>query len=145
MRYKAFALFAATIPAVASGQGIRGLPPQVQAEHQSNARECTEMGNKLEIGPDYVLRTDFNGDGKTDYVLDWHALDCVGAASLYGGSAGSPYDIFISSGERYIHSTVIGDDGALVRRGTRSVLRLAEKDGKTHFWGWNGKAFARVN
>src|SRR5687767_3568697 len=105
------AALAMFVVSAASAQALKDVPPEVQAAHLATARMCIDMGKKLEIGPDYVMRTDFNSDGKTDYVLDHHALECIGAASIFGGgSAGTPYDVFVSSGDRYIQRGVIGEN-----------------------------------
>jgi hypothetical protein len=44
---------------------------------------CEEVGGKANAA-DAIKRADLNGDGKDDYVLDVGAIQCEGAASIYG-------------------------------------------------------------
>ena len=59
------------------------LPAVVTADLQAVAAECVEVGGKA-LTDEAIKRADLNGDGKEDYVLDVGAIQCDGAASIYG-------------------------------------------------------------
>jgi hypothetical protein len=59
------------------------LPAVVTADLKTIAAECVEVGGKA-LTDEAIKRADLNGDGKEDYVLDVGAIQCDGAASIYG-------------------------------------------------------------
>jgi len=59
------------------------LPATVAADLKAIAGECTGVGGKADVS-NAVKRADLNADGKEDYVLDVGAINCDGAASIYG-------------------------------------------------------------
>ena len=72
----------ATSPSVSLAQQVT-LPAAVSADLAGVAAQCSEGGGKPRT--DGAVKTvDLNGDGKDDYVLDVGAVNCDGAASIYG-------------------------------------------------------------
>jgi hypothetical protein len=67
-------------PGAAAGAA---LPATVAKALQSVAAQCSEVGGKPATA-NAVKRVDLNGDGKEDFVLDVGAVNCDGAASIYG-------------------------------------------------------------
>ena len=59
------------------------LPAVVAKAVKDTAAICTEVGGKPNTSQ-AVKRADLNGDGLEDYVLDVGAVNCDGAASVYG-------------------------------------------------------------
>jgi hypothetical protein len=59
------------------------LPAAVQASVKSAADMCSEVGGKADTS-NAVTRVDLTGDGVEDYVISVGAINCVGAASIYG-------------------------------------------------------------
>ena len=59
------------------------LPATVAKAVKEAAAICTEVGGKADASQ-AVKRADLNGDGAEDYVLDIGAINCEGAASVYG-------------------------------------------------------------
>jgi hypothetical protein len=59
-------------------------------------RMCREAGGTPRDAPALVRAADHNGDGAADYVVDVGAYECEGAASLFGGTAGSPVVVYAS-------------------------------------------------
>lgn len=72
----------ADAPAAQAGK-TAPLPAVVAADLQSVANQCREVGGTPQAG-DAVKRVDLNGDGNEDFVLDVGAVNCDGAASIYG-------------------------------------------------------------
>jgi hypothetical protein len=59
------------------------LPAVVAKAAKETAAICSEVGGKADTS-NAVKRADLNGDGIEDYVLDVGAVNCDGAASIYG-------------------------------------------------------------
>ena len=59
------------------------LPAVVAKAVKDTAAICTEAGGKADTS-NAAKRADLNGDGIEDYVLDVGAVNCDGAASVYG-------------------------------------------------------------
>ena len=59
------------------------LPAAVAADLAAAVKTCTDVGGKA-VTDAAVKRTDLNGDGREDYVLDIGSIRCEGAASVYG-------------------------------------------------------------
>lgn len=72
------------------------VPDEVVAQINEDAQMCKQEGGKISGGEKYVRLADFNGDGKTDYLLVTSALRCSTAASLYCGQLGCPVTAFVS-------------------------------------------------
>jgi hypothetical protein len=72
------------------------VPDEVVAHINEDARMCQAQGGKISGGEKYIRLADFNGDGKTDYLLVAGALRCSTAASLYCGQLGCPVTAYVS-------------------------------------------------
>lgn len=72
------------------------VPDEVVAQINEDAQMCKAEGGKISGGEKYVRLADFNGDGKTDYLLVTGALRCSTAASLYCGQLGCPVTAYVS-------------------------------------------------
>jgi hypothetical protein len=72
-----------SILTVSAGSAETRVPAPVAKELEETATICTEAGGKPKTAG-AVKRTDLNGDGKEDFVLDVGSIDCEGAASVYG-------------------------------------------------------------
>jgi hypothetical protein len=59
------------------------LPHHVAQDLKAAATQCTAVGGKP-MTTKAIRRGDFNGDGKEDFILDVGAIDCEGAAGIYG-------------------------------------------------------------
>lgn len=88
------ALLLGAMPALAQ------LPPGVQQGAREAQADCRSAGGRPSLLPAFQTAHDFNGDGQPDYVHDYSALDCQGAAGFFCGSAGCPVVAFLSPGYR---------------------------------------------
>ena len=82
-------------------QTPKSYPKPVQDHLKSLAGMCTEVGGRF-LDPASAMRiADLNGDGRADYGVYQGELICDGAASLYGGTHGSPLTVFVSTPAGY--------------------------------------------
>src|SRR5690349_12447506 len=72
--------------------------PVVAKEKATLSKECVSLGYQGTFERDFVKTADFNGDGKPDYIFDYHRMEC---GTLYCGSAGCTLSIKISSGDGF--------------------------------------------
>ena len=96
---KLLALVMMVGPAVAPSPGAAAgaaLPTIVTKALESVAAQCSEVGGKPSTA-NAVKRVDLNGDGKEDFVLDVGAVDCDGAASIYG-DRGKSVVVYVGDG-----------------------------------------------
>src|SRR5690606_5744981 len=92
------------------------LPGEIEAFTQENIALCRSVGGTpnlsglrvegageaVEGRPPYLTEAgDLNGDGRPDYVTDLSGLECVGAWSLFCGSAGCVVTVWLSGPEGY--------------------------------------------
>jgi hypothetical protein len=80
--------------------GAQQLPPAVQQNQREAEQDCRGAGGRPTAMPAFRTQHDLNGDGQPDYVHDYTALDCRGAASFFCGSAGCPVVVFVSPAYR---------------------------------------------
>jgi len=129
-------------------------PPEVAEWIETVRAECEDAGGRFEGVSDYLLPADFNGDGQTDYVLQWGGVSCPhpdGRASgaLGWGNAGPRNEFLISEpgGSYRRHdgfSSELSQD-AIRRRGDRDVIvnegTWFQPGGEVHqvIWGWTGQ------
>jgi hypothetical protein len=73
------------------------LPATVAAALKAVTDICREVDGKP-LTSRAILRADLNADGKEDYVLDVGAVDCEGAASIYGDRE-KGVSVFIADGK----------------------------------------------
>jgi hypothetical protein len=110
--------------------------------------------------PAFETRIDFNKDGKDDYIIDYNGLSCDSRSGGFinlgmCGSAGCPVAIFLSSPAGYRAAPTGHVQGwEIVRTTNPPRLRLGlhgsacgqiGSDTCYQTWGWNGRAFARLN
>lgn len=65
---------------------VAQLPVAVQKALADYLAICTDVGGRPDASAG-VQRRDLNGDGITDYVIDGHAITCVGAYTAWGDRA----------------------------------------------------------
>ncbi|OYW81968.1 MAG: hypothetical protein B7Z26_04215 [Asticcacaulis sp. 32-58-5] len=95
------ALMLAAAGTMVEAQTPKSYPKPVQDHLKSLSSMCTEVGGRF-LDPASAMRVaDFNGDGRVDYGVYQGELICDGAASLYGGNAGSPLTVFVSTPAGY--------------------------------------------
>ena len=90
-------------PIPASAQTAKPLPPEVRAYFDKARRECSQEGDRLHVQDEssFAEPADFNGDGRTDYVVHLASLVCPSLGySEYCGSAGCMVSILVSQGDR---------------------------------------------
>lgn len=140
-----------TLASSGAQPGGQQLPPEVGQWVQERRRGCVEEGGRWEGIADFILAGDFNGDGRTDYILQWGGMRCPdnsGSISDPWGRAGPPNDFLISQpGGGYANSggfsSYLTRDN-VVRRGDRVVVVVEgasfREGGEIHkvVWGWDG-------
>lgn len=136
---------AAQTPATAQNVPPAQWPAEVRAHHAALVAECRLIDRgRVTLERDFVRRLDFTGDGRPDFLVDMHSMNCSTALTLYCGSAGCAYTLFLAEADgRYRDVDVFTGDAELVIRQGRPLLRV-ERDGDVRLWGWNGSAFAIV-
>lgn len=63
--------------------------PIVEAYKQYLSGECRGYGGQPEIKPDFAAAVDVNGDGRADVFMTSNRMSCVGAYSVFSGTAGA--------------------------------------------------------
>jgi hypothetical protein len=126
------------------------LPKEVQDAIVEAKKDC---GERVRLKPAFVSSRDINGDGVTDYILDYEKFQCGDMASYFCGSAGCLAQVFASLPDgSYVKAwdeNVRAMHFAKVKRKPAMIVDLhgsaCNKTGylpcrKTLFW--NGKIFA---
>lgn len=93
----------------------RGLPAPVAAHIARYAPQCRELGGKLGYGQPFILTADFDGDGRTDYLLDPQNLRCDGAATAFCGNGGCQISIALSGNGYSDPIAVLGGQPTVVQ------------------------------
>ena len=93
---------------VAEQEAAGGLPATVAALIAGYAPQCRELGGKLADDQPFTLTADFDGDGRTDYLLDPQNLRCDGAATAFCGNGGCQIKIALSGNGYADPITVLG-------------------------------------
>lgn len=97
----------------AADAATEALPAEVVAFMAERSRECTaDLGGTMEEPEGFLLRADFNADGRTDYAIDGGKYVCSGAYSMYCGSAGCEANLFVSGADGAYSTTAVhtGDE-----------------------------------
>ena len=147
-----------TLASMSPQAGGQQLPPEIGQWVQSVRRECTNAGGRWAGISDFLLRADFNGDGRVDYVLQWGGADCPHPQSPVGafswGNAGPDNDFLISQpgGGYRLYDGFLAEinQERILRRGDRDVLVFegswTEPGGeiKKVIRGWTGEGIAVI-
>jgi hypothetical protein len=146
------ALVAASTFAVA--QDPAQLPQSAQAAIADARKECAP--EKATLKPGFLQTKDVNGDGRVDYILDYGAFECGGAATFYCGTGGCLTQVFASRDDGS-HVKVLDENVRqlnFAKRAGRPAMILdlhgsacgrvgAERCGLTLYW--NGDKFSPAN
>ena len=92
-----------------------GPPAPVAALIAGYAPQCQELGGKLADDQPFTLTADFDGDGRTDYLLDPQNLRCDGAATAFCGNGGCQISIALSGNGYADPITVLGGQPTVVQ------------------------------
>ena len=149
--------FVAMPAAAQTPAAIAALPLPARAPFVEAQQMCGELQGKLTVSTTelpYIRRADFNGDGKTDYLLSDEGLQCSSAASAYCGSAGCNNQVFLSVGTGYRkvwdgYAQELTIDSAASPARLKLALHGSEcgRAGAATCYrtlAWNGRAFAPV-
>ena len=69
------------------------LPPEIRAAMSEARKDCSAS---LKFKKGFLTRRDVNGDGVTDFILDYGAAECGDRLSFYCGSGGCTTQVFAS-------------------------------------------------
>jgi len=103
--------------------GVSGYPTSIARGMRTYTEDC----KVFTADPGFAKRDlDLNGDGLTDWVLDYEKAECDGTSMPYCGSAGCTFQVFLSKGagdwDVAYESPVRGHK--YVERGGKTVVRL---------------------
>lgn len=114
---------AAAVPAAGGGQdgALRHVNPALRALDQAT-QDCAGLGGTIAVGEGLVRQGDLDGDGMNDVVLDWGALGCSAATTLYCGSGGCLTEVWRSEGVDY--ALILSEQAHAARIETMQVLVL---------------------
>jgi len=104
--------------------------PEVAAEIEYAREACRSLGT-FELVPDRIVKElpDLNGDGRAEIAVDHAGFVCHGAYSIYGGSAGTPLVVLITSPGGYLRFRFRARSWRVVawpgERGAKSILVLS--------------------
>jgi hypothetical protein len=129
------------------------LPPIVRDAIQENIKLCE--GGKFAMEPGFISRSDVNGDGIKDFILDYSKFACADGSHINCGGAGCLTQVFVSADGDYVK--VLDENVRALRFARvhgRPAMRLelhgsacgrvgAEPCGLTLFW--NGSKFSPAN
>jgi hypothetical protein len=72
-------------------------PPEVRNALRYANQECTRQGGGVvTCGSDTVRRLDLTGDGRDDYIVDFHDTECAGREAVYCGTGGCSIEILVT-------------------------------------------------
>ena len=84
-------------------------PPEVRRALRYGHDECLRAGGgKVTFAPDTVRRIDLTGDGRDDYILDFHFTECAGWESVYCGTGGCTLEILVTLPDGKLRSVFSG-------------------------------------
>lgn len=94
------------------------LPAPVEAIITGYTDQCRKLGGALAAGADRpkIMTGDFDGDGKTDYVLNPQNLQCSAAATAFCGNGGCQIAIAVSGNNYQEPIMVLGGQPTLSQR-----------------------------
>lgn len=90
-------LIAAAATGAASGQqAFANYPREVRQALVAAESACRHAGGaRMTLAVNAVRRLDLTGDGRDDYIVDFHEAECVGRAAYFCGSAGCDFLILV--------------------------------------------------
>src|SRR3982751_2673171 len=72
-------------------------PAEVQKALRYANEECkSQGGGEVKFAHDTVTTLDLTGDGRDDYIVDFHHTECVGREAVYCGSGGCTMEILVT-------------------------------------------------
>lgn len=130
-----------------------GLPPEIETRIEQERAVCADGMGELEpvtLEGELLQQGEFNADDAADYVLSHGAFRCTEGGSLYCGSAGCSFTVFMSQpGGGLVPIEMANAQGvAITRDGDRDVLDLAlhgrvvGAQAESARLRWNGEEFA---
>lgn len=99
------------------------LPPPVAAGLAEALALCDSAAT---LRPGALSSADIDGDGAPDYLLDQGGLDCATEASLYCGSGGCGYTVWLSQQGGWARFDGLGHGPALAA----GAITVTTRDGK---------------
>ncbi len=115
-------LLALAADAVAA-PSARPLPKEAQAVLSDMRQACTKAGGAgLRLQKQAIRTLDLNGDGRHDFILDFHHVECRRLASAFCGTGGCPLAIVVSQPHSR-HATVFR--GQVIRHDVLTDTRPA--------------------
>lgn len=130
------------------------LPAEIQAWAREQRQMCTEAEGRITAETFAPVTADFNGDGRTDYVLSAaESFECSAGMLLYLAGQVATYDFFISTPRGYTNlegvtsaepvsiATFEGRPVAMVDAGGPGAF---ERPFSTFAYGWNGREMAEM-
>lgn len=141
--------------AALAGQPVAAQPIDAARITRESMQGCREAGGTPSLKPGYETRTDLDGDGVPDTILDLQHLECANAWSFFCGSAGCPLIVLLSrqAGREPAYSNHV--QGWRLVEGAPPVIEVslhgtycgrgrAGIEGCTRRHAWNGRDFAEV-
>jgi len=129
MKHLTVLTIGAVLLAACGGSAPAGFPPEIQARIEAERQECAavQMGALEDVPLDALRTGDFNADGADDYVLDHGHFRCTESGSMYCGSAGCSFTVFMSQPGGGLEPINQGNaqEVLITRDGDRDVLDLA--------------------
>jgi hypothetical protein len=93
-----FLLIAGATTGTASGQqDFVNYPTEIRRALVVADEACRRAGgSRVTLSVNAVRKLDLNGDGRDDYIVDFHEAECVGRASFFCGTGGCDLLILVA-------------------------------------------------
>lgn len=91
-------LFAGATTSSASGQqAFVNYPTEIRRALVEADEICRRVGGtRVTLSVNAVRKLDLNGDGREDYIVDFHEAECVGRTSFFCGTGGCDLLILVA-------------------------------------------------
>lgn len=108
--------------------------------------DLDDMCADARFGENGVAQTDFNADGRPDFLLYMSSLYCGGepVGNMNCGSGGCGHDLLVSSGSDYVLRSFQSIEVEIVRRDGRPAVRVPLEGDQVQLLGWNGSEMAEI-
>lgn len=103
--------------------GAETLPAPVAEDVSQTLALCEPAAT---IRPEALLSADINADGKPDFLLDQGGLDCSTMATMYCGSGGCGYSVYLSQPQGYHIYSGLGMQPTFTPTGIKVMGRSGE-------------------